>query len=61
MIPIVAFSNANTNVVLAGDPNQLGPIIKPPSPGSRGLGRSYLQRLMFMRDVYRLDTQLAKT
>ena len=61
MIPIVAFSNQNTNVILAGDPNQLGPVIKSQTASKAGLGKSYLQRLMFMREVYGLDTQAAKT
>jgi helicase MOV-10 len=61
MIPIIAFSNANTNIILAGDPNQLGPVIKSTSAGKAGLGKSYLQRLMFMRDVYGLEAQSAKT
>ena len=60
MIPIAAFSNENTNVILAGDPNQLGPVIKSQTASKAGLGKSYLQRLMFMRDVYGLDTQGTK-
>ena len=61
MIPIIAFSNENTNVILAGDPNQLGPVIKSPTADKAGLGKSYLQRLIFMREVYGLDTQSGKT
>jgi helicase MOV-10 len=61
MIPIIAFSNENTNIILAGDPNQLGPVIKSPTADKAGLGKSYLQRLMFMREVYGLDTQSGKT
>ena len=61
MIPIMAFSNAHTNVILAGDPNQLGPIIKSPAAAKAGLGKSYLERLMLIRDVYGLDTQAGKT
>lgn len=61
MIPIATFSNEHTNVILAGDPNQLGPVIKSQTASKSGLGESYLQRLMRMRDVYGLDTQAAKT
>ena len=61
MIPIIAFSNENTNIILAGDPNQLGPVIKSPTADKAGLGKSYLQRLIFMREVYGLDTQSGKT
>ena len=60
MIPIMAFSNVHTNVILAGDPNQLGPIIKSPTAASAGLGKSYLERLMLIREVYGLDTQAGK-
>lgn len=61
MIPIITFSDENTNIILAGDPNQLGPVIKSSATDRAGLGKSYLQRLMFMRDVYGLGTQSEKT
>lgn len=61
MIPIMTFSNASTNIILAGDPNQLGPMIKSPTAARSGLGRSYFQRLMLIHDVYGLDTQVGKT
>lgn len=61
MIPILAFSDAYTNVILAGDPNQLGPVIKSPVAAKNGLGKSLLWRLMRIREVYGLDTQLGKT
>jgi helicase MOV-10 len=61
MIPIMAFSDAHTNVILAGDPNQLGPVIKSPTAAGAGLGRSYLERLMLIREVYGLDKQAGKT
>jgi helicase MOV-10 len=60
MIPIMGFSNAYTNIILAGDPNQLGPIIKSPTASRAGLGKSYLERLMLMDDVYGLGTQAGK-
>jgi helicase MOV-10 len=61
MIPIMTLSNSYTNIVLAGDPNQLSPNIKSPTAARSGLGKSYLERLMLMRDVYGLDTQVGKT
>ncbi len=60
MIPIMGFSNAFTNIILVGDPNQLGPIIKSPTAARAGLGKSYLERLMLMDEVYGLDTQAGK-
>ena len=61
MIPVMAFSNLDTSVILAGDPNQLGPDIKSPTAARSGLGKSYFERLMLMSDVYGLDTQVGKT
>lgn len=61
MIPILAFSDAYTNVILAGDPNQLGPVIKSTVAAEKGLRKSFLQRLMLIREVYDLDTRLGKT
>jgi helicase MOV-10 len=61
MIPIVTFSNAYTNIILAGDPHQLGPMIKSPTAARSGLGKSYFERLMRMRDIYGTgDTQVGK-
>ena len=60
MIPIMAFSTVHTNVVLAGDPNQFSPIIQSPTAARAGLGRSYLERLMLMDEVYGLGTQPGK-
>ena len=56
MIPIMGFSTAHTNIILAGDPNQLSPIIKSPTAARAGLGKSYMERLMLIREVYGLDT-----
>ena len=61
MIPILAFSDPYTNIILAGDPNQLGPVIKSLTAARNGLGKSLLQRLMRIREVYSLDTQIGKT
>ena len=60
MIPIISFSNSHTNIILAGDPNQLGPNIKSPTAARAGLGKSYLER-MLMHEVYGLDTHAGKT
>jgi helicase MOV-10 len=61
MIPIMTFSGASTNIVLAGDLNQLGPVIKSPTASKAGLGMGYLQRLMLMGEVYGLDTRVGET
>ena len=61
MIPIMTFSNASTNIILAGDPNQVGPNIESPTAARSGLAKSYFERLMLIRDVYGLDTQGGKT
>jgi len=61
MIPIMTFSDSNTNIFLAGDPNQLGPNIRSPTAARSGLRRSYFERLMLMNDVYGVDTQVGKT
>ena len=52
MIPIITFSNAYTNIILAGDPHQLGPMIKSPTAARSGLGKSYFERLMLMHNIY---------
>ncbi|KAH9166488.1 RNA helicase [Lactarius sanguifluus] len=61
LIPISAFSNKDTNVILAGDPHQLGPVIKSGPASEAGLGKSYLERLMLISEIYGLDTQAGKT
>ena len=61
MIPILAFSDAYTNVILSGDPNQLGPVMKSTTAAKAGLGKSFLRRLMLIREVYGPDTQTGKT
>ncbi|KAH9041519.1 RNA helicase, partial [Lactarius deliciosus] len=61
LIPISAFSNDHTNVILAGDPHQLGPVIKSGPASEAGLGKSYLERLMLISEIYGLDTQAGKT
>jgi len=61
LIPIAAFTNENTNVILAGDPHQLGPVIKSSAASEAGLGKSYIERLMRISKIYGLDTQRGKT
>ncbi|KZS97366.1 P-loop containing nucleoside triphosphate hydrolase protein [Sistotremastrum niveocremeum HHB9708] len=45
MIPIKTMSDTKTNVILSGDPMQLGPIIHSPVAIRLGLDKSYLCRL----------------
>ncbi|KZS97367.1 P-loop containing nucleoside triphosphate hydrolase protein [Sistotremastrum niveocremeum HHB9708] len=46
MIPIKTMADNDTNVVLSGDPKQLGPIVRSSVAIKFGLGQSYLARLM---------------
>ncbi|KAG8978724.1 hypothetical protein FRC05_009997 [Tulasnella sp. 425] len=46
MIPIKLNASLKTTIVLAGDPKQLGPVIRSPVAQQLGLSRSYLERLM---------------
>ena len=45
---IKAMAGANTIIILAGDPKQLGPVIRSSIARELGLGRSYLERLIEM-------------
>ncbi|KAI1789430.1 P-loop containing nucleoside triphosphate hydrolase protein [Ganoderma leucocontextum] len=45
---IKAMAGANTIVILAGDPKQLGPVIRSSIARELGLGKSYLERLIEM-------------
>jgi len=51
MIGIKTMSDKTTNIVLAGDPKQLGPIVRSNIARQLGLEKSYLERLMSM-DAY---------
>lgn len=51
MIGIKTMADNATNIVLAGDPKQLGPIIRSNIARQLGLEKSYLERLMSM-DAY---------
>ena len=46
MIGIKTMADNDTNVVLAGDPKQLGPIIRSAVARELGLEKSYLERMM---------------
>ncbi|KEP52557.1 putative RNA helicase [Rhizoctonia solani 123E] len=46
MIPILTMAGPNTNIVLSGDPKQLGPVVRSPVARSLGMNVSYLDRLM---------------
>ncbi|OBZ77616.1 putative helicase MOV-10 [Grifola frondosa] len=46
MIAIKTIADNSTNIVLSGDPKQLGPIIRSPVTRKLGLETSYLERLM---------------
>ncbi|KAG8896893.1 hypothetical protein FRB99_008585 [Tulasnella sp. 403] len=55
VIPINGMSNERTNVILSGDPQQLGPILQSKVASQLGLGTSLLERLL-ERDVYQGET-----
>ncbi|KAI0044323.1 P-loop containing nucleoside triphosphate hydrolase protein [Auriscalpium vulgare] len=61
MVPIRAFADVLTNVVLAGDCNQLGPVIYSPAAGNLGLKKSYLERLMHFGETYDTKKQTGHT
>lgn len=46
LVPITNILGDGTNVILSGDPCQLGPIIQSPIAVEFGLGVSFLERLM---------------
>ncbi|KAI0030234.1 P-loop containing nucleoside triphosphate hydrolase protein [Vararia minispora EC-137] len=58
MVPIRAVAGPQTNVILAGDPNQLRPVVFSHPAAMNGLSISYLERLMVIKDVYGLDKQM---
>jgi helicase MOV-10 len=51
MVAVKQMTGPKTNVVLSGDPKQLGPVIRSPIARELGFGKSYLERLMD-GDVY---------
>ncbi|KAJ7154607.1 RNA helicase [Mycena filopes] len=56
MLPIKSNAGKFTNIVLAGDNKQLGPIVHSWIAAALGLKVSYLSRIM-QRDIYSLDPQ----
>ncbi|KAG9079103.1 hypothetical protein FS749_008829 [Ceratobasidium sp. UAMH 11750] len=46
MIPVLPLAGGNANIILGGDPKQLGPVIRSPVARQLGMGTSYLERLM---------------
>ena len=55
ILPIKSNAGPNTNVILAGDNRQLGPVINSPLASTLGLKLSYLDRIM-QRNIYDLGT-----
>ena len=55
MVAIKGNANSKTNVILAGDVHQLGPIVHSPLSASLGLATSYLHRIT-QRPIYNLTT-----
>lgn len=54
MIAIKTMADDATNIILSGDPKQLGPIVRSGVARRLGLEKSYIERLM-ERDVYDND------
>ena len=58
-VSIKTMADTKTNVVLSGDPKQLGPIIRSNIARELGLEKSFLERLM-ENDVYDLKAGYGK-
>jgi helicase MOV-10 len=58
-VSIKTLAGSKTNVILSGDPKQLGPVIRSGIARGLGLEKSYLERLM-NRDVYNIKTGLGR-
>lgn len=54
-VSIKMMADRKTNIILSGDPKQLGPIIRSGITRELGLEKSYLERLMD-RDAYNIQT-----
>ncbi|TFK28518.1 RNA helicase [Coprinopsis marcescibilis] len=54
LIPVKTMGTSRTNVILSGDPKQLGPIVRSGVARYFGLETSYLERLM-NREAYDID------
>ena len=55
LIPIAGILGKKGHLVLSGDPNQLGPVVKSRLADKHGLGRSLLERLMTTSPLYQKD------
>ncbi|KAF9003306.1 P-loop containing nucleoside triphosphate hydrolase protein [Cyathus striatus] len=55
MVPIKSNADEKTNIIIAGDNQQLGPIVHSGLANTLGLKTSYLSRIM-ERSIYELDT-----
>ncbi|CAE6400981.1 unnamed protein product [Rhizoctonia solani] len=55
MIPILQNASPTTNVILSGDPKQLGPIIQSKACNKLGMSVSFLER-MTKRNVYSIES-----
>ncbi|KAF7323612.1 RNA helicase [Mycena kentingensis (nom. inval.)] len=60
MIAIQTMADRSTNIVLSGDPKQLGPIIRSSIARELGLEKSYIERLM-EREIYDEKTGYGKS
>ncbi|KAJ7034547.1 P-loop containing nucleoside triphosphate hydrolase protein [Mycena alexandri] len=60
MIAIKTMADTKTNIVLSGDPKQLGPIIRSTIARELGLETSYIERLM-QREIYNETTGYGKS
>ena len=54
-VSIKMLADSKTNIILSGDPKQLGPVIRSDIARGLGLEKSYLERLMD-RDAYKIQT-----
>ncbi|KAA1476103.1 P-loop containing nucleoside triphosphate hydrolase protein [Dentipellis sp. KUC8613] len=51
MVSIKTMADSKTNIILSGDPKQLGPIIRSPVARRLGLDKSFIERLLDL-DIY---------
>jgi len=56
-IAIKTMADSKTNIVLSGDPHQLGPVLRSPVARTLGLELSYLERLMKMEQYDDQDSE----
>ena len=56
IVPLSGVLRKGGQVVLAGDPKQLGPVLRSPIALKHGLQISLLERLMNTSDIYKRDS-----